>query len=280
MPYSNREWNQDKFEKLKKEGRGQGLGKNYKPWVMIYDVPSIGRRARDPRWKTGRLHHVLSDYETRYFYLLEWADSVVDIREQYPLLDLETAQTIASDMGVKYPTDKKSGFPYVLTTDFFVTINNGQVKEIARTVKPSNELSRRRVIEKFEIERRYWTAKGVDWGIVTEHEISKTVAENVRNIHADYNLEPTQELSLAQLYWVANLLKERLQISRHSIAVTTTNLDQEMNYESGTCLRVFKHLLARKEVIMDMSRKINFTEPARSILEIVLDKEVKKRWSA
>lgn len=73
MPRNSLDWNQDKFEKLKKEGRGQGYSKNYKPWLMTYDVPSIGRRARDPGWKTGRLHHVLSYYETRYLYLLECA---------------------------------------------------------------------------------------------------------------------------------------------------------------------------------------------------------------
>ena len=87
-----------------KEGRGKGYGKDYQPWLTIQEVPSLGRRSRVHGWKTGRLHHTLSDHEIDYLYLLEWADDVIDIREQFPLIDLEVAQTIASDMGVKYPT--------------------------------------------------------------------------------------------------------------------------------------------------------------------------------
>lgn len=135
------DWNQNKFEKFLREGRGKGHGKDYKPWLTTQDVPSTGRRSRVPDWKTGRLHHTLSDNEIDYLYLLEWADNVIDIREQFPLIDLEVAQTIASDMGVKYPTNKESNFPYILTTDFFITIHsNGQAKEIARTIKPPRRI--------------------------------------------------------------------------------------------------------------------------------------------
>jgi hypothetical protein len=66
-----------------KEGRGQGAGGSYKPWLTIQDVPSQGRTARPTGWKTGRLHH-LSDIETALFYLLDWEDHVLDIREQFP----------------------------------------------------------------------------------------------------------------------------------------------------------------------------------------------------
>lgn len=34
------------IDKKYKEGRGQGLGVDYKPWVTIQDVPSLGRVTR------------------------------------------------------------------------------------------------------------------------------------------------------------------------------------------------------------------------------------------
>jgi hypothetical protein len=164
MPVKKYEWTEAKFKKYLKEGRGKGTGKDYLPWLKTYNVPSHGKRARDPGWKTRRLHHVMSDHETNYLYLLEWSDLVIDIREQYPLLELEAAQAIASDMGVEYPTDNDSKFPIVLTTDFMITVRDGErTFDIARTVKPSEELDKTRVIEKFGIERRYWAAKGIDW---------------------------------------------------------------------------------------------------------------------
>ena len=39
----------------------------------------------------NRIHHLVSDWESRLFYLLEWSRSVQDIREQYLLVDLDLA---------------------------------------------------------------------------------------------------------------------------------------------------------------------------------------------
>jgi len=47
----------------------------------------------------------LLDYptlEAKYFYLLEWADDVVDIREQFPLLPVSDTELIADEFGFKH----------------------------------------------------------------------------------------------------------------------------------------------------------------------------------
>ena len=143
MGRRRREWTQAKYERYLCEGRGQGRGIKYHPWLTIQDFPSKGRSSRTPGWKTNRVHHFLSDHEKRYFYLLEWLDFVIDIREQYPLLNLHLAIDIAKEMGIKYPTDYQSGTPHILTTDFLITINHdGQTIEIARTIKPSRDLEK------------------------------------------------------------------------------------------------------------------------------------------
>lgn len=53
-----------------KEGRGQGRGKDYLPWLRIQDIPSEGRATRSVGWTTGRRHELLSDLERDCFYLL------------------------------------------------------------------------------------------------------------------------------------------------------------------------------------------------------------------
>ncbi|MGU7859640.1 TnsA endonuclease N-terminal domain-containing protein, partial [Streptococcus suis] len=93
-------------------------------------------------------------------------------QEQYPLLPIEETIIIANELGIKHPTDLKSGEPIVMTTDFLVTTrNNTEVKKFARTLKYKNELMDKRVLEKFEIERVFWERQEVDWGIVTELEV-------------------------------------------------------------------------------------------------------------
>jgi hypothetical protein len=34
------------YEKRVNEGRGSGEGANYKPWINIHDIPSLGRSTR------------------------------------------------------------------------------------------------------------------------------------------------------------------------------------------------------------------------------------------
>ncbi|MGR6005529.1 TnsA endonuclease N-terminal domain-containing protein [Bacillus paranthracis] len=172
------------IEKNLKDGRGQGLGVDYKPWVTIQDVPSLGRATRLKGVKIPRRFEFLSDLERNYFYLLECSDLVVDIREQYPLLPIEETIVIADELGIKHPANPKTGEPIVMTTDFLVTISkNQQHQHLARTLKYKDELMNKRVLEKFEIERVYWERQDINWGIVTELEIPKEMAHNIAFVH-------------------------------------------------------------------------------------------------
>lgn len=68
-----------------KDGRGQGFGKKYQPWLYVQDVPSEGRSHRIYSHKTCRVHHLLSDLELTAFLVFEWSPDISDIREQFPL---------------------------------------------------------------------------------------------------------------------------------------------------------------------------------------------------
>ena len=183
MAKHHRKWDANVYEKYIQEGRGSGWGSEYMPWIRIQDFASRGIVSRVKSRKTGRVHHMMSNNELAYFYILEWSDKVTDIREQYPLLDIECAVKVAAEGGIKYPTDKISGYPYVLTCDFMVTTMEG-IK--ARTIKTASELNNRRTIEKLEIERRYWLAQGIEWKIVTEREIAYKKAKNIEWLYTAY----------------------------------------------------------------------------------------------
>ncbi|GIN87087.1 hypothetical protein J6TS2_34730 [Heyndrickxia sporothermodurans] len=91
---------------------------------------------------------------------------------------MEETIVIANELGIKHPTNPKTGEPIVMTTDFLLTINKDQgVIEVARTIKMKDELLKESVLKKIKIEREYWQRKNIDWGIVTEEEISKTIVD-------------------------------------------------------------------------------------------------------
>src|SRR6476660_4730855 len=137
---------EEKMLRWIKEGRGQGRGSEYKPWLRIQDVPSQGLSSRVLGRKTGRTHHLLSKLETAFFYLWEWHPHIIDIREQYPLLPLSATQAIADRLRIRHPAFR--GIPVVMTTDVVVTIErNDRLIEVAITIKYAKDLGNKRTLE-------------------------------------------------------------------------------------------------------------------------------------
>ena len=58
----------EQIHKRIKSGRGQGMGKDYQPWLTIQDVPSRGVSHRIYSHKTQRVHHLLSNLELYVFF--------------------------------------------------------------------------------------------------------------------------------------------------------------------------------------------------------------------
>src|SRR5690606_12634537 len=65
-------WSERKIRTMECDGCGQGSGANYKPWLRVEEVSSLGRSRRVWSNKTGRTHHLLSDVEYNLFLALEW----------------------------------------------------------------------------------------------------------------------------------------------------------------------------------------------------------------
>lgn len=263
-------WNEKIFKKYIKEGRGSGIRKDYKPWINIQNISSLGESSRILGWKTERVQHFLSNNESSYFYILEWSDIVVDIREQFPLVDYKETAKIAENLGIKHPVDNESGFPYVLTTDFMVTVKlNGKEVNIARTIKPALELEKERVIEKFEIERRYWKNRNIDWRIITDNDIPKELVRNIEWIHSAYLLEDSYSLTDKQVQIIASIIYEKIQNTDLTIVEIGDYIDSEYNLGNGTGLYLIKHLISGKQIFMNMTNKLDLRLPAKKFLKIV-----------
>ncbi|MFT8347330.1 TnsA endonuclease C-terminal domain-containing protein [Clostridium saccharoperbutylacetonicum] len=272
MTKRNLDWTPEKFKRFLKEGRGKGEGKEYKPWLTIQDMPSLGRVSRILGWKSGRIHHLFTDVETRYFYLLEWEDSnyVVDIREQFPLLDIEEVIADKDDINLNKYSTVDNEAPYVLATTFLITLRNsdGKIFNIARSVKSSYELEKKSIIERYEIERRYYESKNIDFGIVTEKDIPITKCKNIQWIHSSYRLDIDNGLDLQQISYLTNILIPMFKGSPLAIRKITSDFDDEMNITAGTGLLLFKHLIAKKVFIVNMNEKIDISKSAKDIVLI------------
>lgn len=252
------------IDKKLKDGRGQGLGRDYKPWLVIQDLGSLGRSTRLNGYKIPRQFEFLSDLERNYFYLLEYSDLVVDIREQYPLLPLEETIVIAGELGLKHPTDPKTNEPIVMSTDFLVTTSkDGQHDHVARTLKYKKELMDERVLEKFEIERVYWERQGVQWGIVTELEVPKTMAHNIAFLHSYADLSIIEGFEECSTYEIEDMSIYFLQVllaQEKTVKQIAKEMETDFGMVVGCGLSIFKNLVMTKVIEIDLSEKLDLNK--------------------
>lgn len=244
-------WTENKIARYIKEGRGQGEFGAYHPWLTIQDVPSDGRSHRPKGWKTQRIHQLLSDLELKYFHVLEWADDVIDIREQFPILNRDETIHIAEEKRIKHPVDNSTQTPIVLTTDFLITKkeSNG-IKYFARSTKHSDQLHDKRTLEKLEIEREYWIRKDVSWALVTEKDIEETFYRNMNILHPAY-YPKDQDI----MKFVSNLI-EFMGQADGPLTRELLCFDDEYGLERGSALALFKHLIAKKSIGYDIKHTL------------------------
>ncbi|WP_224013720.1 TnsA endonuclease N-terminal domain-containing protein [Paraburkholderia tropica] len=245
-------------------GLGTGTSAEYRPWLTIRDVPSRGRKSRPWGITTGRVHHLLSDNELHFFLCADQAAQVLDIREQYPLFPQESTLQIAANLGIRHPYYPRSTTPVVLTTDFVLTIRrpDGTNGLRAYSIKSSQEFRERgalRVLEKLELERRYWCALNVPWSIVTEREFDNVRIANLEwlshSVYAKCDI-PLERLSEFLQFVVTSWTDQRPLSDMLDLATAMLGLQSR-----DVADRLFRYCVWRRLVEVDLRKKVSLRAP-------------------
>lgn len=250
----------DKYRLIEK--RGIYRGGEYRPWIETHELSPKSRTTKIMGWKTGRIHHLLSDQELYFFLNAQWQEDVIDIREQYPLLPNEQTIVIANEVGIIHPRIKDKNGEYietVMTTDFVITKKRDElIYDIARDVKMSDKLNERRICDKFNIVKKYWEVNGIDWGIVTEMEISKVKGRNILFLYDDYYWAKRRSMSEEDINMLLFDFKNKLIQTNFDIFKTTEDFQDSHGWRDGEGLNFFKYLLISKRVLTDFNVRLNF----------------------
>ena len=189
---------------------------------------------------------------------MEWSPLVADIQEQFPLWHFEETKEIAKSLSHKYPSVGKG--VYVMTTDFLVTLANGE--KYARTVKLVKELESRNTLIKFDIEREYWRRRGVEWRIAVAEEFPIEFIRNIEWLISHPTLESTK-ISEEDSVKLTRRLTDEVISSEESLAEITSRYDNELNLGQGECLNFCKYLIITRQWQIDMMLPIN---PSKKLL--------------
>ncbi|ANE45862.1 hypothetical protein SY83_05575 [Paenibacillus swuensis] len=244
-----------------KEGRGKGTGEGYKPWLTAKSVPSRGKTHRPKGIKTAREHLFLSDWEYFYFLLVDWSRLVVDIREQFPLLDelgLDITETvsIAEELGVEHPIDPPGNELKVMTTDFLIDLHKQQ---LAVSFKKSDSITTREV-EKMEIERMYWARRGLKWELVTEKDIPLVYVKNIEYVHSTYYFDD-YHISPAIVEKAKRIMEPLFLKGEKKLTDITNFCDDRLGLQPGESLTIARYCIVSKQWKINMEELIETNQP-------------------
>jgi hypothetical protein len=254
--------NPNTIAKMRREGRGQGEHKGYKPWLCVPDVPSHGLCHRVFSWTSERVVHLFSNLELYFFYMKEWDADCLDFREQFPLVQEFTLE-IARRQKVKHPqalpsaqsigalTSKRKPLPIIMTTDCVITLPKitSKRREHAYSIKPKSKLSgngSKRVREKLRIEEEYWRDwHDTPWTLITEDQLNVVLAKNVQSVHSAYFIDRYASISQTTIDSANAWLLPKIH-DKETLVRLAARCDSELNLPVGASLVIARHLIARK----------------------------------
>ncbi|WP_018123630.1 heteromeric transposase endonuclease subunit TnsA [Desulfovibrio oxyclinae] len=244
------------FQRWLKEGRGAGRGAAYKPWLTVRDIPSQGRSHRIFGHKSQRTHHLFSDLELAVFLILEWQTDIMEIREQFPLQQ-EVTKELSTKHGIAHPSIR--GVPQYLSSDFLVNSSRSDIPKFALQVKYSSELAKPRVIEKLELERRYWKQKSVPWFLVTQKQVSPVVIKNIDWLYSAQRDSIPDESLVHRVSFYSYQFEKNPNMPVIGLAKML-----DVNYEmpNGESLTEIRQLLAQRFFTFDIHQEIHKLTPA------------------
>jgi hypothetical protein len=243
---------EERIAEWQRAGYGKGTGASYKPWIEVGDFSSMGDSTRSYGLKTGRTMHCHSQIESNLLCLLEFAPTVTDIREQYPL-DSEGTLTIAAELGIKHPVYPGTKIPLIMTTDFLVTVQAGEklaLKAIA--CKSANDLENPRTLAKLQIEHAYFERSGVPHHLVIDADLPLAKIRNLKWMR-DAKLSARdeghmEELSERFLATFTRYAKPGL------LAEFCAYFDVQFALQRGVGLRIARKLLWERRLVTDLGQ--------------------------
>lgn len=167
--------------------RGVGSDASYQPWLHIRDVPSRGTSSVIEGILTGRRHHLLSELEATYLFLLERRSNVVNVLDQWPILDIDGTLELCASSGVRHPY--RRGYPEPFTIDFLVCEQaSGRLRWRAASVKPTGNAVDPNIAKRLKIEHDWCFKQGIPWTLVETQGFSKTLLASLRFVRSWYRL--------------------------------------------------------------------------------------------
>ncbi|WP_429446197.1 hypothetical protein [Paraburkholderia sp. 40] len=168
-----------------RRGLGVGSPTAYRPWRNIQNAGTRGTAGCVHGIRIDRRYEILDERARTYFFLLERVPTIINIRESWPIVDINSTLRLSYKFGVNHP--KHDIFPEPITVDFLITEMGPEGPEYraAALAADTQRLSIKNQRLK-EVARQWCNDHGIGWTLVDTSQLDRTVLDSLRFIRGWY----------------------------------------------------------------------------------------------
>lgn len=257
-------WTEERIRERFAEGRGQGSGNNYIPWLWVQEFASNANQTRIPSMHLKRTIHTFS-YLERAMHTWHEYSGYLDYREQFPM-DRRITLGAAAQMKIRHPVYRTSRCTMVMMLDalVFKRAPNGTHNVEAWDAKPLEKLEKRRVKDKLKLHKAFCAYIGIEHSLFTEATLPRAMTETLEWARGGLPLEgellPYPSFLEVEGKRLLNWLRTR--DHRRTVSDLCASWDHTHSFEAGSSLRLFKLLLWTKKVYL----RLDQPEPWNAVL--------------
>jgi hypothetical protein len=221
---------------------------NFESFLRTQDVSSHGFRSRVPCvYENKRFYHTMSFNETLALAELLHDPEVIDIKEQYPITDIDKSRAFAEQLGIKHPRYFGTAVDSIITWDFLCTLIGGKKRVVS--VKPKALLEDKRTKEKLTLEEALANALGYEYRITTDEDVR---TEKVRNIiRCVRGAVLSIELQLIYAKWLSEFFRKIKKNTHEELNITIDELAEKFKISYVQSFTLMQHGFWIKDVTSD-----------------------------
>ncbi len=248
-----------------REGRGSGEWGTYAPGRTLSELRGIGRLHRFSCSRCGGRQVVLaSDLILSIFLKQHWDRQTRELREYYPVLDVDETARIARFIGVNHPT-YRDGSPRILITDLMVykTGSRGSswvAIESASMRRRSTKASVKRLILE-----EYWRRLGIQWRTQYSAGLNDCYARNLWQLFGINEQFLAYGLSEREQMAQEAVSRRLRRYSYARILDVCFAVARACDFTIAECVRAALQLIAGRTIVCRLDVPLLLNQPASSV---------------
>ena len=239
--------------------RKLGLGRlsTYRPWLGLRDKPGKGTVGVPKGLVTGRTHQFRTLAARTYGLLLERREEVVDIRELFPIFDIERTLKICGQWGYEHTYEGVNVEPFLI--DFVITVRQGdQCIDVARSLMPSSGKLGRKLAESFRVQHEWCQQMSVSWGRVDSKGLNQKLLDSLLFVRQwtknGYEPDPKTAARFADLF-------RRVHEPHRTLMDIVERCASKSGESYDRCLDHFRYVAWRNVLKVDLLKPVILNQP-------------------